>query len=91
MMPSLKICSVCEESVCFNTVIAVAICKQGFGRNPSILKRRYVLKVPLVVCVEYILSGSEKSSIFAFSKLHGVRTWGIVIRVFAGISWKHGT
>ncbi len=33
MMPSLKICSVCEESVCFNTVIAVAHMQEGLWQS----------------------------------------------------------
>lgn len=33
MMPSLKICSVCEESVCFNTVIAVAHMQAGLWQE----------------------------------------------------------
>ena len=33
MMPSLKICSVCEESVCFNTVIAVAYMQAGLWQE----------------------------------------------------------
>ena len=32
-MPSLKICSVCEESVCFNTVIAVAYMQAGLWQE----------------------------------------------------------
>lgn len=32
-MPSLKICSVCEESVCFNTVIAVAHMQAGLWQE----------------------------------------------------------
>jgi len=35
MMPSLKICSVCEESVCFNTVIAVAYMQAGLWQESN--------------------------------------------------------
>ena len=90
-MPSLKICSVCEESVCFNTVIAVAHMQAGIWQESKHSEETLCSQSSLSRLRGIYIERSEKSSIFTFSKLHGVRTWGIVIRVFAGISWKHGT